>query len=280
PFPPSISNKHNNSVPYDDEHTGKHYGNDNTEVVGKTSGTEDDKLFHSITHSIMPYNTEEIAYSVRNPTVFICGTKLANQDESYVSNTGNYESRGDWIYKTHHETLWGGLDPLMDGSMKYYTIPGMTDQAKNPVHIFDNYGDKKSIYDPCPSGWRVPPGDLWLGFTKTGLNPNGDYSIVNTSTQPVGISVAGMYMYMNGFKEGEKIFFPTQGTRVADGKIIRSASCGNYHNATTDATNGGQRVNILHIHSDTGLFRIFETGFYMYYVKSVAGPIRCVRDHK
>ncbi len=40
------------------------------------------------------------------------------------------------------------------------------------------------------------------------------------------------------------------------------------------------RVNILHIHKDAGLFHIFEYQFYFYYVKSVAGPIRCVHDSK
>ena len=26
----------------------------------------------------------------------------------------------------------------------------------------------KSIYDPCPYGWRVPPQNAWSGFTATG----------------------------------------------------------------------------------------------------------------
>lgn len=281
PFPPSTRNGHSDSVPYDDNATGRHYDNDNQTVVGKTSAEDEDKLFHSVLMDNVK-NNAEIAYSVKHPTVFICGTAEADQNEKYVKDysTTNYVARGDWQYK-HDETLWGGLDPDMKGSMKYLALDMAKDPAGNVVHIFDNYGDQKSIYDPCPSGWRVPPGELWLGFTQTGMNPTSDgmYGIINTST-PQGKSKAGMYMYMNGWKTGEKIFFPTQGTRVADGRIIRSASCGNYHNATTDATNGGQRVNILHIHNSGGLFRVFETTFYMYFVKATAGPIRCVRDHK
>lgn len=178
----------------------------------------------------------------------------------------------------HHETLWGGLAPQTDGTMKYLDLEIIDDVKHNKVHIFDNYGDKKSIFDPCPSGWRVPPGDLWLGFTSTGKNPGSDtqYHIINTST-PINTSDAGMYMHVNGWKEGAKTFFPLQGTRVPDGRIIRYAECGNYHNATTDID---QRVNILHIHNNGSLFRVFETGYYMYYVKSTGGPIRCVRDHK
>lgn len=76
---------------------------------------------------------------------------------------------------------------------------------------------------------------------------------------------------------GMQSFFPTQGLRVPSGMFLRSSYCGKYHNATTDLNN---RVNILHIHRDVSLFKIFETDFQMYYVKSVAGSVRCVRDHK
>lgn len=283
PFPPSISTN-SKIIPYNNDNTGNHYANDNTEVVGKTSGTDKSLLFHSVLTS--ETRSKEIDYTIKHPTVFLCGTKKADygyDNEDPVKASANYAIvGGDWK-SVPDNTLWGGLDPLTDGSMKFLTLKEqdgsiMKDGAGNVVHIFDNYGDKKSIFDPCPSGWRVPPGDLWLGFTQTGTNPKSkQYEIINTSTTPEKISQAGMYMYMNGWKEGIKIFFPTQGTRVADGQIIRSASCGNYHNATTDLN---QRVNILHIHDESNLFRVFETTYYMYYVKSVGGPIRCVRDHK
>lgn len=281
PFPPSIISNTGASVNYDDKSTGRHYANDNSKLVGKTSKTDAQYLFHS---ALIPeIEMDKVPWSVRNPTVFICGTKEADQtssvSEGYVGSRSNYVARGDW-QMDHDETLWGGLKPAVDGSMKFYSL-NQNDDSGNPMHIFDNYGDQKSIYDPCPSGWRVPPGDLWLGFTEDGLNPVNDaeYYKINTSTEQRK-SMAGMYMYMNGWKTGTTVFFPTQGTRIADGRIIRSNSCGNYHNATTDAVGESQRVNILHIHNSGGLFRVFEFRFYMYYVKSTAGPIRCVRDHK
>ena len=153
--------------------------------------------------------------------------------------------------------------------MKAYTI-----NQNNNVHLYDNYGTEKSIFDPCPTGWRVASGELWLEFTNTGLNP-GSMSDINYDDKfPNGY---GMNMYMQQWKEGPTSYFPMQGTRVGDGGGIRTSSCGNYHNATTDTDN---RVNILHIHMNQGLFHIFEYQFYFYYVKSVAGPVRCVRDSK
>ena len=215
-------------------------------------------------------------YAIQNPTVFICGTKGAKQipihKEDYFGNLNNYSHGGDWLPE-HDDKLWGGLVPKTDGSMKMYNIPNTS-----AAHIFDNYGDKKSIFDPCPSGWRVPPGDLWLGFSKTGLNPGeGHYDLINTSVPFKSGGGSGLYMYMTDWMKGVTSFFPTQGTRVPDGMFLRTGQCGNYHNATTDLND---RVNILHIHRDDDLFRIFELGYRFYYSKTTGGPVRCVRDHK
>lgn len=278
PFPPAETG---NKVEYDDEHTGYHYGNDNSTLVTKTSGTDESILFHSLAAKDLTAKTNNaINYTIQNPTVFLCGTIKANQNETYIKSTSNYLNNGDWRVQ-HDDKLWGGKVPTIDGSMKYYTV---ANNNNVDAHIFDNYGDQKSIFDPCPSGWRVPPGDLWLGFTSTGVDPIV-MSEVNTDDEKNKIyPKAGMYLYMTAWKSGQTVFFPTQGTRTPDGRIMRTGQCGNYHNATTDKND---RVNILHVHNDTRqnltepiLFHVFETQFYFYYVKSVGGPVRCVRDHK
>lgn len=275
PFPPA---ERGNNVEYDDEYTGYHYGNDNSTLVTKTSGTDESILFHSLAaKDLTSVTSDAINYTIQNPTVFLCGTKEANKNETYISTQSNYQNTGDWRER-HDNKLWGGKEPTTDGSMKYFSLTNNDVEA----HIFDNYGDQKSIFDPCPSGWRVPPGDLWLGFTSTGVDPK-DMSEVNTDEEKNNIYPrAGMYLYMTAWKSGQTVFFPTQGTRTPDGRIMRTNQCGNYHNATTDVNN---RVNILHVHNDTygknnPLFHVFETQFIFYYVKSVGGPVRCVRDHK
>ena len=276
PFPPANTTGANDSD-YSDEYTGKHYANDNETVVGKTAGTDTDELFHSLAGKDNNSSKEEtLKFTIQNPTVFICGTKEAfrtyggSGGENYIGSEGSYVHNGDWL-PGHDPKLWGGLDPTTEG-MKSLLILGGSTQA----HIYDNYGDEKSIFDPCPSGWRVPPGDLWIGFTETGLNPS-DYSQINTETPYKKGGGSGLYMYMTDWMRGTTSFFPTQGTRVPDGTILRTGGCGNYHNATTDIND---RVNILHIHRDATLFRVFEFGFRFYYVKSTGGPVRCVRDHK
>lgn len=103
-------------------------------------------------------------------------------------------------------------------------------------------------------------------------------SIPATGVRPEKVTISfGMHMYMEAWREGRTSYFPTQGSRVGDGMGLRVGDCGNYHNATTDTNN---RVNILHIHDAANLFHIFEYTYFMYYVKSVAGPVRCVRESR
>ncbi|MCD8302071.1 MAG: hypothetical protein LUC44_03525 [Prevotellaceae bacterium] len=280
PFP-AVTKIASGPTVYNSSTVGNYYGNDGHTAVGiteKAQTTSD--LFHSLAGNnrlseIGSAFEDYVGYSIKHPTVFICGTKKPGQlTESYTATLSNYvdPQDGNWLLDSegdHFNRLWGGLDPEKDGVTKmFYT--GYEDSQGHKVHIYDDYGDEKSIFDPCPYGWRVSPPDLWLGFTRTGLNP-ATMSDVNYQQY----TKHGFYMYMDGWRDDAKVtsFFPCQGTRVADGCAYRVGTCGNYHNATADVSD---RVNILHLHNDADWFRIFEVNL-RYYVKSVCGPVRCVR---
>lgn len=267
PFPPYRKPNGSGQL-YTTANTDTHYANDNNTVVEKTSGevTSQNELFYSVMgKAISDNNKQGVEYSIAHPTVFIAGVDL-DTEENGLRNKNAFND-GDWLPKGQSDDkLWGGLVPKTDGSMTYYTV-----NEKEKVHIFDNYGSEKSIFDPCPKGWRVAPGDLWLRFTDTGKNPE---SLNHINYDVKDKNYYGMMMYLQGWREGEKSFFPTPGTREANGKGMRQFTCGNYHNATTDTNN---RVNILHIHNDNTLFNVFEDKYWMYHIKSVAGPIRCIR---
>lgn len=278
PFPPLRTG--GSKTNYTTANTKQHYGNDNL-PVNKTSADIADSLFH--TH-IGKGLVDAVGYSIANPTVFIAGTEelnLTGTEGNTVWNYGNYFNYGDWCPEGQSDNkLWGGLEPDDDLTvMQHY-------DNKNNVRIYDNYGTEKSIFDPCPSGWRVPPGDLWLGFTSTGQNPASFSEINSRNTDNTHNNVNnGVYMYLEGWKTGTPSYFPTPGSRVGDGMGIRNGQCGNYHNASTGkikySGNWIDNVNILHIHANAyNLFNIFEYQFVMYHVKSCAGPIRCVRDKK
>lgn len=282
PFPPLRTKGGHYSTDYTPETTEQLYDNANQPTVGMTSSADETKLFHSCPGEDIQRGIIDnpLYYAIQHPTVFMCGTYLADRGEDYVQGDENYFDEGDWTHQ-HNDKLWGGLTPKDDGTMKKYSYTA----DPNGPHIYDNYGTEKSIFDPCPSGWRVPPGELWLGFTRDGRNPGVYYQAnINLNPDIEGWNwdltgdrdpvYTGMYIYMQAWKTGAYSYFPNQGPRVGDGRGIRVGRCGNYHNATTDINN---RVNILHTHNNNA-FMIFETTNYMYYVKSVAGPIRCVRD--
>ncbi len=65
----------------------------------------------------------------------------------------------DWC-STSDDALWGNPDGNYreQGSLKYYNL------------------GEKSMYDPCPAGWRVPPIMAFSKFTSTGAAVMGDYS--------------------------------------------------------------------------------------------------------
>lgn len=65
----------------------------------------------------------------------------------------------DWC-STSDDALWGNPDGNYreQGSLKYYNL------------------GEKSMYDPCPAGWRVPPIMAFSKFTSTGAAVIGNYA--------------------------------------------------------------------------------------------------------
>ncbi len=293
---------------YNDDHTETHYGNDNSTAVHKTSYGDDSYLFHTHVHDTSTDVITGMRYSIAHPTVFLSGVKeIARTLESaygrtgytaradstnYVKLIGNYVYGGAWSDEDHDSREWGGLEP--SASMKYYNL-GITYDDGEPIVLYDDYEDdtgmgSKSIFDPCPYGWRVGSGDLWLGFTKSGINTNydpwdetvtgaeGEYgSLDNVNFDLEHSCFLGMSMYLgNGWRTGETSWFPNQGFRIPDGCAYRVGGCGNYVNANTSAND---RVNIIHIHCQYEYFKQFETQLF-YTTKSTGNPLRCVRDTK
>lgn len=84
--------------------------------------------------------------------------------EFAIANPGTFISPygvdyADWC-STSDDALWGNPDGNYreSGSLKY-----------------ENLGEK-SMYDPCPAGWRVPPIMAFSKFTSTGAAVMGNYA--------------------------------------------------------------------------------------------------------
>ncbi len=206
-------------------------------------------------------STGNIPYTIEHPTHFISPVKSGK--ESNTGNDADCVNNGDW-YWNHNDLLWGGKPYA---TAKKYTVSA-------GCVLSDNGATEKSIFDPCPAGWMVPPGDMWLGFTKDGKNATGGaYGNINSIHKSDNTSYRGFRMYVQEWDKGKWVYFPSQGLRTMGGRPWRNGMCGNYH--TSSASEGG-RVNIFHLHTP-GEVDPFETS-YGYSRRAVGGPVRCVRD--
>ncbi len=259
PFPPMITLEADQQD-YDDSMTGIHYANDNETKVTKDPDSEE-ALFHS--HAFD--SNDGMLYAIQHPTIFMIG----NSSYKYV-----------WSLDDQDNKEWGGLEPTDD--IKHLGLGIFC--SLDEITLYDNYGEEKSIFDPCPYGWRVSPGDLWLGFTKNGINAYNDPvnltdgSLDNINYDSSKSSQYGMTMYLGSeWKKGETSYFPTQGQRLSSGYTYRVGTCGNYSNATADQND---IVHTIHIHyNNVSFFKVFETSRGTI-VKSDANSVRCVRDSK
>lgn len=137
---------------------------------------------------IYDINNEQIAY----------GKSAAKQSVEYaIANPATFISSGamysDWC-STSDDSLWGNPEGNVreEGSLKY-----------------TNYG-VKSMYDPCPAGWRVPPiyatshltssGHVVFSYAQTAIADRNDDGVVDKNDYNFGY-----YFTLSG---NTKSFFP------------------------------------------------------------------------
>jgi len=113
-----------------------------------------------------------IEYARRNPTHYI-----------YYSSETTYDWLNASTYATQRDNLWGN--------------PNTSSTVPNAV------AGSKSIYDPCPPGWRVPTQDSFQIFTQDGGN---------VETQNASDSFSnGWIFYISAYLSGSTSFWPASG---------------------------------------------------------------------
>lgn len=88
----------------------------------------------------------------------------------------------------------------------------------------------KTIYDPCPVGYTVPPGNLFTGFSFTGKEA---LRIEDFNISPESVWNEGWSFYCGLDRTGDKVFFPAMGYRNNnDAKINEIGEIGCYFTAS------------------------------------------------
>ncbi len=101
----------------------------------------------------------------------------------------------------------------------------------------------KTLYDPCPAGWRVAPRDVFLPLAT---NPH-------FTTDPADFNIVGEYNYGWTFLiDGQEIFFPAAGRRSFSPSLATSAR--NYTNVVNDDNGSGSPVGFYWYSDATNSF--------------------------
>ena len=121
----------------------------------------------------------------------------------------------------------------------------------------------KSIYDPCPPGWRVPDG-VWS--KAIGSSYRFDYTYNNANE---GMNFSGK------FGSASTIWYPASGSRnYYDGSLYDVGNGGTYWSAYTSGDDSFSPAFLLRF-SDDGVVNPFN-----YNWRAVGRSVRCIRELK
>ena len=153
----------------------------------------------------------------------------------------NSSSTYDWLY-TRYDNLWN---------------TNVTTYADSDL------GVQKTIYDPCPPGFKVPNRNAFSGFNTSEANLSGTGHI-SASNNTTFSTYKGYYFYVNPSDHDQgTIFFPASGDRSgSNGSLNLVGSYGHYWAAAACIFGpwwygGGLSFSSSYVGADYGCYRAF-----------------------
>ena len=178
-----------------------------------------------------PYDVMTVEWSIAHPTTFMSDAMYEDWEE--------WASVVDWLYN-HHPNLWGNVTTSNNNISKV---------------------SLKSIYDPCPVGWKVPSPEDFAGIERVSQSSPYYVTIHYNGNRTTNIPIGGTFVdtrFMNNGQLGRLytnapyyMFWGTYGCRYGD-------------------------ISCTSIIFSTGSVPSFidTTDYYRY----AANPIRCIRE--
>ena len=147
---------------------------------------------------------------------YISSNTSANSTLTWPSSVSSDSSTGTIAYATAHPTTF--ITYNSSNNDWYYTGSSSTDNTR-----WTTSESNKSIYDPCPSGWRVP--DVWSKACGSRSHFEG-YPYDSTNE---GMNFSGK------FGADQTIWYPASGSRIGSGGSLHDVGrIGSYWSASPD----------------------------------------------
>ena len=167
------------------------------------------------------------------------GTDESLPQGSFNKNAGDNMSITNGIQNPQNFYTWGGSwynNP--PAGYSYYNLWS----ADNTTTGWNDNAVVKTVYDPCPVGFKMPASNAFTGFTSNGQNQSGAANINANGTADSWDKFSAAYghnFYTNGSKTAT-IFFPASGFRYSsDGSLINVGYGGFYWSAVPGSTYNG-----------------------------------------
>ena len=183
----------------------------------------------------------------------ISSSALAESTITWPS-TENSKSNGTIAYATAHPTTFITFNSR--NYDWYYTGSSSTDNTR-----WTTSDKTKSIYDPCPSGWRVPDGGANGVWSKT-LGSSSSFHTYNSTNE--GMNFSGK------FGSASAIWYPASGGRTTDGGLGNVGYSGFYWSASPS----GYSAYYLYFNNDGDVEPSYR------YDRAFGYSVRCIRESK
>ena len=158
---------------------------------------------------------------------------------SITKNAGDNMSITNGIQNPQNFYIWGSSwynNP--PAGYSYYNLWS----ADNTTTGFNDNAVVKTVYDPCPVGFKMPASNAFTGFTSNGQYASGAANINANGTADSWDKFSAAYghnFYTNGSKNAT-IFFPASGFRLySDGSLNNVGGGGCYWSAVPSSTFSG-----------------------------------------
>lgn len=149
--------------------------------------------------------------------------RLYNEPKQFSNNVNRKHAKDclDVLVKNPDKWLNAPRDPNnpTDFTQGFHSI------NESPEDLWSDGNGNKTVYDPCPPGYRVGPGDLFSGFTTFGgdaMYPKNWYDVIESNMlsdyydlETVNSEVLEFY---TDPRKVQSIIFPVTGYRDYDGK--------------------------------------------------------------